>query len=217
MSDIIASIFVGIAQVSVGHPFDTSIVLIQNNKKWLGLPIRNYYRGWRYPMVSSMLFNSIAFPVYERSKKYTDNNIYSGMLAGLAVCPSVFCFDVGKIKRQTNQTLKMKDVVTTPGKIATMSRELVAMPVYFGTYDYLRSKDMEIYLAGAGAGITNWTITYPIETIRNRQIAQNITITEAIKQKHIFRGYPVCALRSILVNAVNFYVYETAKKLFSSI
>lgn len=214
MSDIFASIFVGIGQVSIGHPFDTSIVLIQNNKKWLGLPLKKYYRGWRYPMVSSVIFNCTAFPIYERSKKYTNNNIYSGMLAGLAVWPSVFCFDVGKIKRQTSQSLKLKDIVTTPGKVATMSRELIAMPVYFGTYDYLRKKDFEIYMAGACAGIANWTITYPIETIRNRQIAQNITITEAIKQKKIFRGYPVCALRSVLVNAVNFYIYETVKKMF---
>ncbi len=32
MSDFIAAACVGIAQVSVGHPFETTLTLIQNNK-----------------------------------------------------------------------------------------------------------------------------------------------------------------------------------------
>lgn len=47
MSDFIAAACVGVTQVSIGHPFDTTKILMQNNRKWFGLPLRNYYRGWK--------------------------------------------------------------------------------------------------------------------------------------------------------------------------
>ena len=34
MTDIIPAFCVGLTQVSIGHPFDTTKVLMQNNKKW---------------------------------------------------------------------------------------------------------------------------------------------------------------------------------------
>ena len=40
MKDIIASTCVGVGQIAIGHPFDTTLVLIQNKKKWIGLPIK---------------------------------------------------------------------------------------------------------------------------------------------------------------------------------
>ena len=40
----------GVSQIIVGHPFDTIKVLMQNKQKWFGLPIKNYYNGWRYPL-----------------------------------------------------------------------------------------------------------------------------------------------------------------------
>ena len=33
MKDIIASTCVGVGQIAIGHPFDTTLVLIQNKKK----------------------------------------------------------------------------------------------------------------------------------------------------------------------------------------
>ena len=47
-------------------------------------------------------------------------------------------------------------------------------------------------------------------------MARNISIRQALKEKQLWRGYSVCALRSVIVNAVNFKVYETAKLIFDS-
>ena len=49
----------GISQTIVGHPIDTAKVLVQNKMRWHGLPIKDYYRGFRLPMVTSIVFNSI--------------------------------------------------------------------------------------------------------------------------------------------------------------
>ncbi len=67
MSDFIAAACVGISQVSIGHPFETTLTLMQNNKQWKGLSIKNYYRGWKFPLCSAVIFNMTVFPIVERT------------------------------------------------------------------------------------------------------------------------------------------------------
>jgi len=45
MSDFFAGWCVGIAEVIIGHPFDTAKVLLQNNRPWWGLTLSKYYKG----------------------------------------------------------------------------------------------------------------------------------------------------------------------------
>ena len=68
-------------------------------------------------------------------------------------------------------------------------------------------------ISGGIAGLVNWTTTYPIDVIHARQIAQHISIKQAIKQGNLWRGFPVCATRAVLVNATTFSVYEKVKKI----
>ena len=212
MSDFIAGAAVGVSQMAIGHPFDTATVLIQNRLKWKGLPLKSYYRGWKFPLVSATMFNCTVFPIYERTIKYTNSYWLSGFLGGFAVTPFVFAFDVGKIKQQTQKPLTLNTVFTNYGKISTFARETIAMSVYFGTYFTCREREYHPLLSGAAAGIVNWTCTYPIDVIRSRQISQNISIPQAIKQGNLWKGYPICATRAIIVNAVNFWVYESVRK-----
>ena len=66
MSDFLSAFAVGINEVLIGHPLNTAKVLIQNKQKWLGLPFKHYYRGVKYPLLSSTFFNMITFPMIER-------------------------------------------------------------------------------------------------------------------------------------------------------
>ena len=101
--DFLGGIAVGINQVLIGHPFDTTKVLIQNKISWKNLKLKDYYRGWRYPIMSSVLCNTFIFPIQERTYKYTNNNWTSGFLGGLFQGPIVYLFDLGKIKKQTHK------------------------------------------------------------------------------------------------------------------
>ena len=60
--------------------------------------------------------------------------------------------------------------------------------------------------------LVNWTLTYPIDVIRNRQMAQNIPYKKAIEQGNLWKGFSTCATRAIIVNSSSFYVYEFLKK-----
>jgi len=216
MADFVAASCVGLAQIGVGHPFDTSLTLIQNKRKWWGLPIKNYYRGWRFPMTSSIVFNATVFPVVERTQRYTGSVFLSGLLAGVCVAPFMFCFEYGKIKQQTGQRVTINGLLNNTGRIAMVSREMVAMSSYFGMYNYMRNQDYHVLLSGGMAGLANWTLTYPIEVVKNRQLVQNISIRQALNQRNIWKGYPICATRAVLVNAVNFWTYETVKNLLEN-
>ena len=213
MTDFISGLCAGCAQVAVGHPFDTAKVLIQNNQKWFGLSVGEYYRGWKFPLISATIFNCTVFPVYERTKDITNNNTLSGGLAGLVVTPLVYLFDIGKIKKQTNQKLKFSDFYKTRGLTTTTIRETVAMMTYFGSYNYFKDLELHPLISGGLAGLTNWTITYPVDVVRTRQMAQNITIEQAISKKNLWNGFGVCAARAIVVNSAIFFVYEKSKEI----
>ena len=216
MSDFIAGGCVGLAQVSIGHPFDTTMVLIQNNKKWVGIPFKNYYKGWRFPLVSASLFNFTVFPVYERSLKYTNNSIISGAIAGFCATPILFGFEIGKILQQTHQPLNLKAFTKSKGFYSLLSRETLACSAYFSMYNYAKDQGNGPLIAGGMAGLGNWTLTYPLDVIKSRQIAQNISVKTALKQGKLYKGFSVCAVRAVLVNAINFWTYETVKNYLDS-
>ena len=215
MSDYLSSIGVGVNQVFFGHPLDTCLTLIQNKKHWKGLPITEYYRGYKFPLVSSILFNSTVFPIYNRTLSYTNSGALSGLIAGICVSPIVYFSEVGKVKKQTQQPLKLKDFIYSKGKLAVFSRECLAMTAYFGSYDYFKSLNYHPLISGGLAGLSNWTLTYPIDVIKSRQIAQKMSIKEAFNYGKLWKGFPICATRAVIVNATNFYVYESLMKIFN--
>jgi hypothetical protein len=213
MKDIIPPLAIGLTEVSIGHPFDTAKVLIQNKKRWIGLPPSHYYRGWKFPLFCSCVFNCTVFPMYDKTIKYTKNYWLSGFLSGLIVSPIVFTLDTFKIKRQINKPISLSLLKPMHGYWSTTARESLAMTVYFGTYKSLKDKNYNPMIAGGTAGLINWTTTYPIDVIHSRQIAQHISVKQAIKLGNLWKGYSVCATRAVLVNACTFSVYEKVKKL----
>ncbi len=216
MNDLYAGCIAGIAQTIIGHPLDTIKVLYQNKSTLNDLKIRTFYRGWNYPMVSGCFFNSIVFPIYEVSYKKTKNSFISGAMSGTVVSPFVYLFDIGKIKRQVNQHVQIKDFYRTRGLTMTFNREILAMGLYFGSYFKCKDIGISPFFSGGIAGLVNWTFTYPLDVIRTRQMARNITIREALKERQLWRGYTICAIRAITVNAVCFKTYEVFKKYFET-
>ena len=203
--DIVAGACAGVAQVAVGHPFDTLKVRLQN-KLPLSYRCLDLYRGGGYPLAFAVLYNSAVFPIVQRSPY---NSVCSGFLAGLVVTPLVFVFDVCKVKRQTkdNKTRGFFFLLKQRGFTMAMCRESLAMAMYFSSYHKLKERIPPLY-AGGIAGLLNWTCTYPIDVIRNRQFSQNCTIRDAFSQKRFWRGYTFCAARAVIVNTAIFATYE---------
>lgn len=206
MKEFVGGFCVGLSQIVVGHPLDTIKVLIQNKKSPYPHPLRTYYLGWKFPAASSLFYNSIAFPVYERYK--SNGHFTAGAIAGAAATPIVYILDLGKIKQQMKIPIAPKTFATVRGLPSTSLREILATSAYFGTYQIAKEETNSPLLSGGIAGLANWTLTYPIDTIRTRQIAQNITPTAAFRQGKLWKGFTPCAIRAILVNSISFKIYE---------
>ena len=218
MNDIISGSISGCAQVLIGYPLDTLKIYKQNHLKMNTINIKTLYSGVKYPMTSSVINNGVVFSVNKLLKqKYNLESYISGFLAGILITPNVFFFDKLKINRQLNNTNFNFNFRNLKGLPSTFGRESIAFSVYFSTYDYLRKKDVYIPIAGAFAGISNWTITYPLDIIRNRQIAQNINFNKAINQGKLWAGIEYCLIRALIVNAMAFSVYEKTSDIINKL
>ena len=141
-------------------------------------------------------------------KRITFKDWFSGFIAGTIATPLVFCTDYGKIKAQMDMPVIWKNMLKNKGVFSTFLRESIAFSAYFETYNYFKTNNYPILLSGAFAGLCNWTLSYPFDVIRTRQVAYNLTFKDAYKQGKLWKGYLPCAMRAIKVNAVGFYVYD---------
>ena len=190
----------GVVQVLVGHPFDTAKVHLQNRRP---LPaLRSLYRGFPFPLLYACSYNAVVFPIVQRSHAQY-GYVRSGLLAGACTTPMVYVLDLCTVKRQLGLPIHFHRGLT-----ACLARESLAMALYFSSYHAMRRNDWSTTVAGASAGLLNWTVTYPIDTVRNRQFAANVTIRDAMKPKDFYRGFSVCAVRAAVVNAALFTTYE---------
>jgi len=207
MHDFFIGGCIGLVQAGIGHPFDTVKTLLQNGQSFRKLKPMEFYRGVAYPTAASLAFNVTTFSMFDHLQAKTNNNAYlSGAIAGIAIAPIDYAFDIGKIRRQTLTRVPLH----LNGATLRCLRTIIAQSVYFGVYFDL-TQALGPLVAGAAAGLANWTITYPLDIVSTRQIAGNLLIREAL-HGGLWRGYLPCAMRAILVNSVTFYVYEKLKK-----
>lgn len=216
MKEYIAGGLSGISQVLVGYPLDTMKILNQNKIK---VTLKNSlnFKGIKYPLQLSIVTNSIVFglsnKLREINKDKKENNMFfNGYISGLISSPFVYLYDIKKTNTQTNNNNKIKDFLLKSkfnGLFMTIMRESIGYGTYFYIYDIMKNKyDNNTFISGGVAGMSNWTITYPIDVIKNRQLSKNISIIKAYKMGNMLSGYKYCLLRAFIVNSVIFTVYE---------
>lgn len=208
MDEFLPGALSGLSQNIVGHPFDTAKVYIQNNKPLHTLKPLQYYRGIIYPTIFSVGSTGLIFSINELINKKVDNYFMSGFIGGLITSPLCYGFDLFKIKRQIPGVFSRK----LYGLGSTIARESIAYSFYFGSYFKLTNEyKQDPFISGGIAGLLAWTFSYPVDVVKNRQMAKNITLSSAIKEGRLWRGYSLCAARAIVVNSVGFKTYDYFK------
>ncbi|KAL4438789.1 hypothetical protein ABPG74_013462 [Tetrahymena malaccensis] len=124
------------------------------------------------------------------------------------------------------------------GEVATIMREIPGEVVYFVYYElqmrYLRKRYQDSptilkycpLFAGGIAGLVFWGAIYPIDTLKSRVQGDSLSepkyrslldaYQKTVKNEgfnSLFKGFTVCAIRSIPVNAFGFLAIEETKKL----
>ena len=77
---------------------------------------------------------------------------------------------------------------------------------------YLKEKNYSPFLSGSFAGILSWLTSYPLDTIRSRQISQNINISQAFKIGKLYKGITPCLVRAVLTNGCIWTIVEKMNK-----
>jgi len=231
MSEFVAGCSSGFIQSLIGHPLDTLKVLAQtsvsnNNNKLLNKAsgklhhrFTKLYSGVTYPTAMSMLTTGIIFDVNSRIHKETENHYKSGFLTGCFIAPTMYFFDTGKIYYQTKcaslpQTyyFPWKKFLNWNGLGATFAREALANSLYIGVYFDLEERTNSPLVSGGIAGLSSWCVSYPVDVIKTRQMTDcSLSFLNAAKQGYLWRGFGVCALRAVLVNAAGFWTYDYVK------
>lgn len=215
MNEFIYGGISGLCQNIIGFPLDTVKVLKQNNMNYKYNNIFRYYNGFSYSVNSQIINNSLSFYNLHYFNNIYNNFYFSGFLTGITISPIVFIFDVGKIKNQVSYKklpiINFNDILQTRGKITTITRESIALSIYFGSYYQLRENNISIILSGGLAGLFNWLITYPLDIIKTRQMTYYLSFKDAFKMGNLFKGLNICLVRAVLVNSIGFYSYELSK------
>lgn len=201
--DFFAGLSSGITQTLIGHPLDTIKTNKQNNIKVKG----NLYKGLKYPLISNSLLIGIQFDLY-----YRYNSLVSGIVSSAIITP----LDHFKISRQNKIKTDFYSMIKNfkKGYPITVTRETIALSIYFGTYDYMKNEiNYHPLISGGVAGALSWLFTYPIDTIKTR-VQSNISIKKAIMSKNYWNGITIALSRAFIVNGVGFYVAENVKKIF---
>ena len=210
----LGSVFAGVTQVAVGQPLDTIKSCIQaSGIRGARKSLRGWrclYRGSQVNVCNSIATNVIVFNTFHGSLSSFENPWVCGALAGAAATPVEFFLGGCKILRQTVwPSATPLHMLNRPGWLSTCGREGVGFSVYFGTYTHLKEKDLHPFLAGALAGLANWTASYPIDVLRTRQVGLGYSLKDCGRMVQreglavLWRGYPACALRAVWVNGAS--------------
>jgi hypothetical protein len=232
MSEFLAGCVSGCIQSVLGHPLDTIKVLAQTSNKKRGIrqpnniSVKTLYRGVSYPTAMNMLTSGVIFDTNSRLHESYKSHYKSGFITGLFTAPMMYFFDTGKIYHQTFvkngnantkqkiQLFPYKQFLKGNGLGATFGRECLATSAYMGVYFDLVERTSPLY-AGGIAGLASWVVSYPIDVIKSRQMADcSLSFLDAARQGQLWRGFSVCALRAIIVNSAGFWAYDKVKHYY---
>ena len=213
-NDLLIGCCAGATQVIAGHPLDTVKVLQQSGNSWKGLMLKDYYRGGLATLPNAVMKNSIIMPVFFKIREKTDNDFISGGIAGLVSAPTQYMFDFMKIKKQTYKKYEMKDIIRGKGKVLTMTKESLGFGLYFKSYYYCKDElKLSAPISGGISGLSLWSILYPLDTLKTRQISGDIKLKDALKKGRLYSGFGPCVLRSMVANSAIWTVVDTLKSL----
>jgi hypothetical protein len=217
---MIAGFIAGFTTTFFCYPFDIYKTFQQDLYYQKNAPktVVDYYRGVKYPLLQSSISTALLFSQYEYlKKKYPEQKIYSNVF--IAMCESLIICPMDKFKITSQQMLHypltFNNILYSYKDIGIVAaRKIPGTTIYFTTYQYLKKYDIPVFLAGGIAGILNWGITYPIDTIKTRiQNETCSTIKTAIEKGKLWNGIHVAMTRAFFVCGLHFFTYENILSL----
>lgn len=194
----------GITRALVSHPFEILKIKSQLNLK-KKVPL---FKGLHYSLLASGIERGIQFGLYDFFKNNNDSNLVSSLKASaLSTCIGIpYNFYIVN-KSVVNQKFKFNLLNLSKTIPLEYSRSYLGSALFLYTYNELKDKNIPLWLAAFCGTTSVWSITYPLDNIRNQIISKNNNFTF----KNLYKGIQYPVLRSIPSSIMGMYIYEFVK------
>ena len=201
----------GFVRSIISHPFELMKLKSQMNIQ------KNFYsnlsKGLHLSIISNSLERGIQF-YYFKEKNKTQITLVSSMYASFISTTISLPYNIVLLKNTImNMNVNIKYDILLKSGTMEYSRNLIGSSMFLYLYQTFKEKGQPIYVSSILSSVIVWTVTYPIDNIKN-QLISNRTLFYNIKS--LYKGVQYPFLRSIPSSAVGFYVYESLNDYLNS-
>jgi len=240
--DFIPGYLQGTTRVLISHPFDYVRLYLQTNQSssikdfFKNHSYKNLYRGVSIPLLIVPIDRAIQFKSYEFLNKHY-NPFISGALCG--VISSIFSLPSNflcnnYILKETKTNLiyfikeefrKQKDIKKLIyGYKPELIRSILGTSIYLGVYGNMRKAfgldSFQSVINSMVAGLSVWTITYPLETLKvEQQVNKNKSLISIYNDRikkfgilNLWKGILPIYVRTIPSSIIGMVVYEKVER-----
>lgn len=194
----------GFIRSIISHPFEMLKLKTQMNIN--NNLFKNLFKGIHLSILSNSFERGIQFYYFEDIKKKTNNILLSSVYASLISTTISLPYNVILLKKNIlNKSVIINKNILFKSASLEYSRNLSGSSIFLYSYNKLKEFNYPIYVCSILSSTIVWTLTYPIDNIKNQLIAGN-----NIKYNFMFlyNGIQYPIIRSIPSSTVGFYVYE---------
>jgi len=193
----------GFVRSIISHPFEIMKLKTQMNIH------ANFYnnltKGLHLSIISNSLERGIQF-YYFNEKYKTESAIISSIYASFISTSISLPYNI-IILRSTilNLNTNINYKILIKSGTLEYSRNLIGSSLFLYLYQSFKDKQQPIYVSSILSSIIVWSITYPVDNIKNQIISKNKIKYDL---KSLYRGVQYPIIRSIPSSTIGFYIYE---------
>ena len=197
-------------QMIIGYPLDTAKVWAQTNTKQQ-LSIKNLYSGIKYPLVGQSAMTALCFSTYNYGMKQSYGSAGSAFLSGSLVSLIIVPFEVMKVAKQYEPTVKGLPLGKLYSKclIPVYMRETTFITVFLNMQRYFSEEtELSPALYGGICSSLSWIITYPLDIYKTNSLLYHSLGRKMIPPKLVDIGLAYSLFRVSLCGSIFMTVYQ---------
>ena len=202
----------GFVRSIISHPFEMLKLKTQMNIN--DNLFKNLFKGLHLSVLSNSFERGIQFYYFEDIKKKTNNILLSSVYASLISTTISLPYNVILLKKNilNKSFIINKNILFKSGSLE-YSRNLSGSSIFLYLYNKFKEFNYPIYTCSILSSTIVWTLTYPIDNIKNQIIAKRDINYNLI---NLYKGVQYPLMRSIPSSIVGFYVFEYVSKYFNN-
>jgi hypothetical protein len=205
----------GIVRAIISHPFEILKLKAQTTEKNTYF-FKNLFKGLHYSVISNSIERGIQFGFFEKFKK-NDNILVSSVKSSLLSTSISLPYNIILLRKVIlSSSIKISKNIFYKSIGLEYLRNLSGSIIFLFSYNYLKEKDTSILFRAPIASCIVWGITYPIDSYKNKLIANNKSLNTSfniLEIKNLYKGIQYPMIRSIPSSIIGFYIYEYMLKI----